>query len=148
MKERFEIWFKSITTITNLIKIGGSVIAVGIFTIGMVAKHDAKIIRQFNEQNTQVSYEKKVDVLIKNDSVTRVWRHNFDSTYKADKIEAVNLGWEIKHNLIVIDTALETHLRISKEWNQDIQFIKNLEKKNSMLNQTQQNLNITSDTKR
>jgi hypothetical protein len=59
----------------------------------------------------------------------------FNSKYEKDKEEAVSLGVKILKKITIIDTAVDNHLRKSKDVNEYIQWLKNqreaVEKKNS-----------------
>lgn len=59
MEERFDIAFKWITNLSNLVKVAAAIISGSIFVIGMMAKHDAKQIQKYVDANKPLT---KVDV--------------------------------------------------------------------------------------
>lgn len=59
MKERFEIWFKWISNLGNLIKFGTYVFVAGTFVVTMIARHDTNVKMRFIKSNKSIS---KTDV--------------------------------------------------------------------------------------
>lgn len=59
MKERFEIWFRWISNLGNLVKLGTYVVVAGTFVVTMIARHDTNVKMDFIKTNKTIS---KADV--------------------------------------------------------------------------------------
>lgn len=150
MKERFEIWFKWISNLGNLVKLGTYVFVAGTFIVTMIARHDTNVKMEFIKENKTIS---KTDV---------------DSIFKL-RVSPIKLQIQtvIDNQVILFDNqeaikeAFVDHVKMDKmPRNTDIiinllnGFKKDIIteiKKNNELNwipREHQNMNITSDTKR
>jgi hypothetical protein len=64
MKERFDIWFKWISNLTNIFKVVSTFILIGGFVVGMIAKHNANIIKTYVDNHKSVTIS-DVDSIVK-----------------------------------------------------------------------------------
>jgi hypothetical protein len=125
MKERFKILFDWITNIGNLLKVGASVVAIGAFTSGMIAKHNANILQTYIEKHKAVTIS---DV----DSIVKL------------RIEPIFVRQDrLFANQIVMKDALADHMSKDKSVTKDdlLNFMRQFqlenEKKNNNSSQTQ-----------
>jgi hypothetical protein len=156
MKERFDIFFKWISNIKNLVAVGSFIIGSGIFVIGMIAKHDAKVIQKFNNEKKAVNQEVRIDNWIKWDSIQHITSNNSrDSIMETlseikDSIHLTNKG--LRKSAIVIGN-LKSYMEdkvATKDGLKEVQRIFDVEKKNlfDQILPIRQNINILSELKK
>jgi hypothetical protein len=102
-----------------------TVIALGAVGSSYFLRHDANVIRQFNEKNKQEIQMARIEKWIKLDSLQAIEFVSFSIKYNNDKEEAVDLGNRILKKITVLDTAVDNHLRKSKDANEYINWLKN-----------------------
>jgi hypothetical protein len=154
VKERFEIWFKWISNITNLIKVGSFLIAGVAFVLGVMARHDARVIQKFNDEKKAVNQEVRIDKWIKWDSIQHIEAsRSIDSIMVnlsgiQDSIHLTNKG--LRKSSVVLSN-LKNYMEdkvATKDGLKEVQKIFDVEKKNLFDWIPQQNINTLSEWKR
>jgi hypothetical protein len=127
MKERIQNIFKWVGNINNLIKVISTVILVGGFATGMVAKHNASVIMTYVDGHKAVNTH-EVDSIVRlsvSPLATQVTKIARRDSIRSERI--------IK-KLDVVNDAMNTHLKNSKLYEERTQFLENelnAEKKNN-----------------